>query len=78
MIGKISLADDFEQGRSRTIVDHFLYRLETIIAKTVLAGSFDWIDEPIILPPLYVYSDLTRTSSICTITFPLHRIKFQG
>ena len=59
MIGYNSVAEEFEQGSSRTIVDHFLCRLETIKANTVLAGSIVVWDDPIILPPCHVNSDLT-------------------
>ena len=48
----ISLAELEEHGIRRTICNHFLYKLDTIIAKTVLIGSLGDIEYPMILPPL--------------------------
>ena len=40
-----------EQGISRTIVDHLLYKLETIKAKTARVGSLKLPDDQITFPP---------------------------
>ena len=41
-----------EHGRSRTIVEHFVKRLETINPSIVYAGLFGELEEPIIFPPI--------------------------
>ena len=41
-----------ERGKRRTIVDHFLRRLDTIIAKTVFIGSSVLSVGTIMFPPL--------------------------
>ena len=52
-MGNSSEADVLEQGSKRTMVDHFLQRLETIYANKVVAGlSSVLTEEPIILPPV--------------------------
>ena len=68
VIGNISEALVSEHGRSRTIVDHFVKRLETINPSLVFAGLFGELEELIILPPLYLYPDFKWISSICRAT----------
>ena len=58
-IGNILSAKIEEQGNKRAIQDHFLWRLDTIIAKIVLVGSSMFMQVPNCFPVLYEMSGFT-------------------
>ena len=58
IVGKIFLAEIDGHGNKRVILVHFLCKLETIIANTVLVGSSGFKFGANISPPLYATSTL--------------------
>ena len=64
IIGNILSAEIEAYGNNRELQDHFLCKLETIIANTVLVGSLGSKFGAKSFPPLYAISDLTCISSI--------------
>ena len=48
MVDNNCVAEEVPRGKSRTMVDHFLNKLDTMMAKTVLVGSLGSREPPII------------------------------
>ena len=57
-IGNILSVEIEDKGNKRAIQDHLLWRLDTIIAKTVLVGSSMFMQVPNSFPVLYEMSGL--------------------
>ena len=63
-MGNNPSADELAQGSKRTILNHFFDKPDTMDAKTLLTGSVESKEDPIVFPPLYVKVDYTLISSI--------------